>query len=607
MGDENKNPEQIARDAIDARLSASGWTVQRNRKIDLSAGPGVAVREYPTSIGPADYALFADRKALGVVEAKPDSWGAKITTVEAQSSGYAEAQLKWVKSPETPALRLRGDRRSHALHRWPGPQAALARGLHLPPPGDAARLARAAESFRAGAPRPAAAQPDRPARLPDHRHHQPGSLAEGGPPPRARPDGDRLGQDLHRHHRGLSPAEVRRRPARPLPRGHAEPRRTGGAGVHVLRPERRQPEVHRALHRPAPVLVLRLAAGAGLHLDHPAHVFDPEGRGAGRGRRGREPGRARLAPQGAAAGRLQPEAAARVLRRRHHRRVPPVDLQPLAAGDRVFRQLPDRPHRHARQPDLRLLPEERRQRIHPREGRRRRRERRQRGLRDRDRGHAGGREAAGRAADREARAPDPREAVGDAGRRRGLRRLPARPLGGEPRPDPHGDPHLPRQAARNLPRPRGGAEDPDLRQDRQPRRRHHPDRPAGVRRGQRLLQEDHLPGRGRPEVRPVGLPQRLLPAHRRDRGHDRHRHRREAARMPALHARREIGELLRADEGPRHPGGEARRPAQGHALGRRQDPLRHRRRRRRHEVDQDAEPPARHQARPSRSATSPWA
>ena len=29
------------------------------------------------------------------------------------------------------------------------------------------------------------------------------------------------------------------------------------------------------------------------------------------------------------------------------------------------------------------------------------------------------------------------------------------------------------------------------------------------------------------------------PAHRRDRGHDRHRHRREAARMPAVHARRE--------------------------------------------------------------------
>ena len=74
--------------------------MQSNKKIDLSAGLGVSVREYPTSVGPADYALFADRRALGVVEAKPDSWGARITTVEGQSSGYAGAELKWVRSAE---------------------------------------------------------------------------------------------------------------------------------------------------------------------------------------------------------------------------------------------------------------------------------------------------------------------------------------------------------------------------------------------------------------------------------------------------------------------------------------------------------------------------
>lgn len=96
----NKNPEQIARDAIDRRLASSGWTVQDNRAIDHTVAAGVAIREYPTSVGPADYALFADRQALGVVEAKPDSWGARITTVETQSSGYAEAHLKWVKSVE---------------------------------------------------------------------------------------------------------------------------------------------------------------------------------------------------------------------------------------------------------------------------------------------------------------------------------------------------------------------------------------------------------------------------------------------------------------------------------------------------------------------------
>jgi type I restriction enzyme R subunit len=100
MANGNKKQEQIARDKIDVRLVASGWAVQDKSGIDHTAVPGIAVREYTTSVGPADYVLFSDRKPLGVVEAKPDSWGAKITTVEAQSSGYAAAQLKWVKNAE---------------------------------------------------------------------------------------------------------------------------------------------------------------------------------------------------------------------------------------------------------------------------------------------------------------------------------------------------------------------------------------------------------------------------------------------------------------------------------------------------------------------------
>ena len=96
----NQTPEQIARDEIDARLVAAGWSVQPNKAIDHTLAKGIAIREYQTSIGPADYVLFGDKRALGVVEAKPDSWGLKITTVETQSSGYATAQLKWVKNPE---------------------------------------------------------------------------------------------------------------------------------------------------------------------------------------------------------------------------------------------------------------------------------------------------------------------------------------------------------------------------------------------------------------------------------------------------------------------------------------------------------------------------
>ncbi len=51
-------------------------------------------------MGPADYVLFVDQKAVGVIEAKPEDWGQKITTVEEQSGDYAAAQLKWVNNKE---------------------------------------------------------------------------------------------------------------------------------------------------------------------------------------------------------------------------------------------------------------------------------------------------------------------------------------------------------------------------------------------------------------------------------------------------------------------------------------------------------------------------
>ena len=71
----NRTPEQAARDNIDSMLSQAGWAIQDKKKIDFSAASGIAVREYPTDAGPADYALFVDRKPVGVVEAKPESWG----------------------------------------------------------------------------------------------------------------------------------------------------------------------------------------------------------------------------------------------------------------------------------------------------------------------------------------------------------------------------------------------------------------------------------------------------------------------------------------------------------------------------------------------------
>ena len=100
MTDIYREPEQSARDKIDAMLDQAGWKVQTKNKLDFSAGPGIAVREYQTDVGPADYVLFVDKQAVGVVEAKPEEWGHNITTVESQSGNYAAAELKWVNNKE---------------------------------------------------------------------------------------------------------------------------------------------------------------------------------------------------------------------------------------------------------------------------------------------------------------------------------------------------------------------------------------------------------------------------------------------------------------------------------------------------------------------------
>jgi type I restriction enzyme, R subunit len=97
---ENQNPEQKARDNIDALLKQAGWVVQSANKIDFNAGLGQAVREYQTDVGPADYVLFVDKRALGVIEGKREEKGQNITEVEFQTEGYAAAKLKWLNNKE---------------------------------------------------------------------------------------------------------------------------------------------------------------------------------------------------------------------------------------------------------------------------------------------------------------------------------------------------------------------------------------------------------------------------------------------------------------------------------------------------------------------------
>jgi type I restriction enzyme R subunit len=81
-------PEQKARQLIDAQLRAAGWVIQDRDEMNLGAGLGVAVREYPLAAGPCDYLLFVDRRACGVLEAKPE--GKTLSGVAEQATGYQD-------------------------------------------------------------------------------------------------------------------------------------------------------------------------------------------------------------------------------------------------------------------------------------------------------------------------------------------------------------------------------------------------------------------------------------------------------------------------------------------------------------------------------------
>ncbi len=95
-------PEEQAREQIDRMLTESGWVVQDYKAIDLYAGRGVAVREFvlKDGHGRADYLLYLDRIAVGVVEAKPA--GHTLAGVETQTDKYSDGlpdELPYYRKP----------------------------------------------------------------------------------------------------------------------------------------------------------------------------------------------------------------------------------------------------------------------------------------------------------------------------------------------------------------------------------------------------------------------------------------------------------------------------------------------------------------------------
>jgi len=154
-------PEEKARQKIDRMLEASGWAVQDLRQLNLGASLGIAVREFPLKSGTADYLLFVDRKAAGVVEAKPagttlsgvaDQTGIYMAGVpdnlphvqEPLPFGYestgTETFFRDLRDPEPRSRRVFSFHRPETLNGWLAQQHTLRARLKTMPPLKTDRL-----------------------------------------------------------------------------------------------------------------------------------------------------------------------------------------------------------------------------------------------------------------------------------------------------------------------------------------------------------------------------------------------------------------------------------------------------------------------------------
>ena len=97
----NQNPEQRSRDQIDQLFLTSGWVIQDKKRANLAAANGVAIREYQTDLGPANYMLFVDKKPVGIIGAKRQEEGIHLT-IEDQSQQYSNSKLKYINNDPLP-------------------------------------------------------------------------------------------------------------------------------------------------------------------------------------------------------------------------------------------------------------------------------------------------------------------------------------------------------------------------------------------------------------------------------------------------------------------------------------------------------------------------
>lgn len=130
----NQDPEQLARDKIDAQLIECGWVIQDKNKINLNTLPGVVVRYYLTHDGKeTDYVMFVDKKPVGVIEAKRKEEAVRLTFHETQSEEYATSKLKYLNNDPLPFVyESTGDVTRFTDFRDPKPRSRPVFTFHRP-------------------------------------------------------------------------------------------------------------------------------------------------------------------------------------------------------------------------------------------------------------------------------------------------------------------------------------------------------------------------------------------------------------------------------------------------------------------------------------------
>src|SRR5690554_6612239 len=129
----NQNPEQITRDSIDKQLIACGWVIQNKTQINLAFNIGVAVREYQTNVGPADYVLFVNQNPVGIIEAKRPESAQSLSTIEEQGEDYAKAKLKYLDNEPLPFVYIStGEITKFTNYKDPKPRSREVFTFHRP-------------------------------------------------------------------------------------------------------------------------------------------------------------------------------------------------------------------------------------------------------------------------------------------------------------------------------------------------------------------------------------------------------------------------------------------------------------------------------------------